>query len=208
MLPVVVSFVVLTTSTLLVAESNASKVARSGEVSIKVGELPALIPPLPTVSLKPLTMMRPGDAEGVEALCEARTRSVNPLGGLVICAPPPPYAPALKETRHKAAITNTAYKRADFFKRKAPNYRESRYLGAKQRIIAEPRLDHSPCARTESVYLSCFFLRCKSLRSSCMLPIWRMTFWLGSSGPRFSATAPWERCFTQKVFSSIAAMTS
>src|ERR1700733_14484314 len=129
MLPVVVSFVVLTTSTLLVAESNASKVARSGGVSIKVGESPALIPPLPTVSLKPLTMMRPGDAVGVEALCEARTRSVNPLGGLVIFAPP--YAPLLQETRPKGAITNTAYKRADFFKRKAPNYRESRDLGAK-----------------------------------------------------------------------------
>src|ERR1700675_3908689 len=112
MLPVKVSLVVLTTSTLLVAESNASKVARSGDVSIKVGELPALIPPLPMVSLNPLTMMRPGDAEGLEALCEARTRSVNPLGGLVICAP------ALQETRPKRAITNTAYKRADFFKRK------------------------------------------------------------------------------------------
>src|ERR1700722_4484209 len=128
MLPVVVSFFVLTTSSLLVAKSNASKVARSGDVSMKVGELPALIPPLPTVSLKPLTMMRPGDAEGLEALCEARTRSVNPLGGLVTFAPP--YAP-LQETRPKGAITNTAYKRADFFKRKAPNYRESRDLGAK-----------------------------------------------------------------------------
>jgi hypothetical protein len=131
MLPVVVSFVVLTTSTLLVAESNASKVARSGDVSNKVGELPALIAPLPTVSLNPLTMTRLGGAVGVEALCEARTRSVNPLGGLVIFAPPPPYAPLLQETRPKGAITNTVYKRADFFKRKAPNYRESRDLGAK-----------------------------------------------------------------------------
>src|ERR1700727_2966371 len=118
MLPVKVSFVVLTTSTLLVAESNASKVARSGDVSIRVGEVPALIAPRPTVSLNPLTMMRPGAAEGVEALCEARTRSVNPVGGLVIFAPPaPPYAPLLQETRPKGAITNTAYKRADFFKR-------------------------------------------------------------------------------------------
>jgi hypothetical protein len=125
MLPLKVSLVVLTTSTLLVAESNASKVARSGDVSIKVGELPALIPPLPTVSLNPSTMMRPGDAKGVAALCEARTRSVNPLGGKVICAP------ALQETRPKRAITNIAHKRADFFKRKAPNYRESRDLGAK-----------------------------------------------------------------------------
>jgi hypothetical protein len=133
MLPVKVSFVVLTTCTLLVAESNASKTARSGDVSIKVGELPALIAPLPTVSLNPLTIMRPGAAEGLEALCEARTRSFNPLGGLFIFAPPfaPPYAPLLQETRPKGAITNTAYKRADFFKRKAPNYRESRDLGAK-----------------------------------------------------------------------------
>ena len=134
MLPVKVSFVALTTSTLLVAESNASKIARCGDVSINVGELPALIAPLPTVSLNPLTMMRPGAAEGLEALCEARTRSVNPLGGLVIFVappPPPPYAPLLQETRPKGAITNTAHKRADFFKRKAPNYRESRDLGAK-----------------------------------------------------------------------------
>src|ERR1700723_788268 len=131
MLPVKVSFVVLITSTLLVAESNASRVARSGDVSIKVGELPALIAPLPTVSLNPLTMMRLGGATGVEALCEARTRSVNPLGGLVMVIFAPPYAPLLQETRPKGAMTNTADKRADFFKRKAPNYRESRDLGAK-----------------------------------------------------------------------------
>src|ERR1017187_1852491 len=125
MLPVNDSFVVLTTSTLLVKDSKANKVDRSGEIAIRPGELPALTSPLPTVSIWPSMMIRPANAVGLEALCEARTRSVNPLGGFLIFTPP------LQETSPKTATTSTACDRADFFKRQAPNCRKTRDLGAK-----------------------------------------------------------------------------
>ena len=83
MVPVKVSFTVFTTSTRLVNESKASRVALSGDIAIKPGELPALIPPRPMVSLVPLMMIRPEEAVGVEALCEAKTRSGRPLVGAV-----------------------------------------------------------------------------------------------------------------------------
>src|ERR1700722_7033865 len=83
MVPVKVSFTVFTTSTRLVNESKARRVALSGDIAIKPGELPALIPPRPMVSLVPLMMIRPEEAEGVEALCEAKTRSGRPLVGAV-----------------------------------------------------------------------------------------------------------------------------
>ena len=66
----------------------------------------------------------PPDAVALVTLCEAKTRSVNPLGG-VLCAPLP------QETKPELATATTASKRADFFKRRAPNYRKTRDLSAK-----------------------------------------------------------------------------
>jgi len=74
MLPVNDSFVVLTTSTLFVRESNDNKVARFGEIAIRPGAVPALISPLARASISPLMMSKPEDAAGLDALCEARTR--------------------------------------------------------------------------------------------------------------------------------------
>ena len=51
---------------------------------------------------------------------------VNPLGVWSVLSQPPP-----QETRLKLAATSTASKRADFFKRQAPNYRKTRDLSAK-----------------------------------------------------------------------------
>jgi hypothetical protein len=82
MLPVAVSVLALMTATLLLTESKTSKVFLSGDISIRPGELPALIPPLPIVSFAPSMIKRPGNAVGVDTLCEAATRVVNPLGGL------------------------------------------------------------------------------------------------------------------------------
>jgi hypothetical protein len=71
------------------------------------------------VSSSPLMSTRPGDAVGLDTLCEARTRVVSLLGD------------DPQETKLKLAMTSTAGKRADFFKREAPNYRKTRDLSAK-----------------------------------------------------------------------------
>jgi hypothetical protein len=70
---------------------------------------------------------------GLEALCEAKTRSVNLLGAVVLDVDPPP-----QETRPKSTDKDAACSRADFFKLQAPNHRKTRDLSAKYRIIAEP----------------------------------------------------------------------
>jgi hypothetical protein len=70
-------------------------------------------------------MTRAPDAVALDALCEAKTRSVRPLGGPVV------LAFELQETRLKLAIASRTVKRADFFKRQAPNYRKIIDLGAK-----------------------------------------------------------------------------
>src|SRR5271169_4841885 len=120
MLPAWVARTVLMTSTLLVAESKASRVERSGEIVIRPGELPAPISDaLAKVSISPSMITRPGNAAGLETLCEARTRVVR-------VGEEPPQA-----TRLKLATASTARKRAAFFKRRAPNYRKTRDLGAK-----------------------------------------------------------------------------
>src|SRR5271154_1976419 len=125
MLPAFDSLVVFTTSTLLLEESKASKIDRSGDISMRPGEPPALIPPRARVSIWPSMIINPANAVGLEALWEAKTRSVSLLGGRVICTP------ALQETKPKLAPISTAYNRADFFKRQAPNYRKTRDLSAK-----------------------------------------------------------------------------
>src|ERR1700678_248441 len=121
MLPICFSVWVLATSTLLLPESKASTVDRSGDIAMRPGELPAAIPPLCSVSISPLMSIRPGGAVGVAALCEARPRVVSPTGPDL-----PPQA-----IRLQTAVTSRANKSAALFKRQAPNYRETRDLGAK-----------------------------------------------------------------------------
>jgi hypothetical protein len=82
MVPVDFSVVVLTTPTLLLTESKASKVARLEVIAISPGEPPALIPPLASTSTEPLMSKSPGSEVGLDTPCEARTRVVSPLGGL------------------------------------------------------------------------------------------------------------------------------
>ena len=69
----------------------------------------------------------PGDAVALNTLCEARTRVVSAFGD------------DPQDTKLKLATTSTTGKKADFFKREAPNYRKTRDLSAKYGIIAERR---------------------------------------------------------------------
>jgi hypothetical protein len=69
---------------------------------------------------------RPADAEVLDTLCEASTRLVNV------------FEDDPQDTKLKLATTSTTGKRANFFKREAPNCRKNRDLSAKYRIIAEP----------------------------------------------------------------------
>jgi hypothetical protein len=66
---------------------------------------------------------KPAAAAGLETLCEAKTRVVTPLGGFEMCGP------ALQETKLKLA--SAIGKRADLFKRHAPNCRKTGDLSAK-----------------------------------------------------------------------------
>src|SRR5580704_10372097 len=120
MAPVRLSRWALTTSTLLVTESKVSTRVLSGVIAMRPGEVPALIPPLCRVSISPLMMSSPAKAVGLETLCEARTRVVS------LFEDDPPQA-----TKLKLATASKAGKRADFFKRQAPNYRKTRDLSAK-----------------------------------------------------------------------------
>src|SRR5580704_19777384 len=120
MLPARAALATLTTSTLLVTESKARTVVLSGVSVMRPGEIPALIPPLTSVSFSPLISTSPGAAVGLDTLCEARTRALR--GG----AEDPP-----QEMRLKLATASTAGKRAALFKRQAPNYRKTRDLSAK-----------------------------------------------------------------------------
>src|SRR5271170_3114320 len=104
------------TSTLLLAESKASTRARLGVSAMRPGELPALIVPLTSVSSYPLMSTRPGAADGLDTLCEARTRVASLLGD------------DPQDKKLKLATTSTTGKRADFFKREAPNCRKNRDL--------------------------------------------------------------------------------
>jgi len=60
-----------------------------------------------------------GNAVGLETLCEARTRVVSLLGD------------DPQDTKLKLATASAAGKKADFFKREAPNYRKTGDLSAK-----------------------------------------------------------------------------
>jgi len=123
--PVLVSFMVFTTLTPFVLESKASTVLRLGEIAINPGEPPALISPaLGKMSYCPLMITSPAADAGPETLCEAKTRSVSPLGGFETVDPPP------QEMKLKLATSKTD-KRTGLFKRQAPNCRKTRDLCAK-----------------------------------------------------------------------------
>src|ERR1700678_4548009 len=90
MLPINDALAVLTTSILFVAISKASRVARFADVTIIVGDVPALIsPPLTMVSYWPSMVNKPPAEVGLDALCEAKTRSVTWLADTVVPAPVP-----------------------------------------------------------------------------------------------------------------------
>jgi hypothetical protein len=123
--PAVVSFTVFTTLTLLLLESNARTVLRLGEIAINPGELPAPISPARgKTSYSPLMITSPPAEAGPETLCEAKTRSVSPLGGFGTTVPPP------QEIKPKLATSKTD-KSTGLFKRQAPNCRKTRDLCAK-----------------------------------------------------------------------------
>jgi len=83
MLPARVSVLVLTTWTPLVTESKTSRVDLSGDMAIRPGELPALIPEArASVSFAALMITRPGPDVGLDMLWDAKTRVAKPLGGL------------------------------------------------------------------------------------------------------------------------------
>ena len=75
--------VVLTTSTLLLAESKASKSCSIGRYRHEARRTARADPRLvPSVSFAPSMITRPGDAVGLETLCEARTRVGQSAGRL------------------------------------------------------------------------------------------------------------------------------
>jgi hypothetical protein len=125
MLPLALSASVFTTWTLLFDESKTIKLERSGEIAMSPGAPPALIVrALATVSYCPLMMRRPGNAAGLAALCDAKTRVANPLGG-------PAFFVLLQETRTKLAATSRTDRSATLFKREAPNDMKNGDLSAK-----------------------------------------------------------------------------
>jgi hypothetical protein len=129
----------ISTAQLLTVELKASRVARSGEITMRPGELPAPIsPPLTRVSISPSMISRPGKAVGLETLCEATTRVVNRVDDVVDV-----LGPAPQQTRLKPATTSRGDKNATLFrsnfKRQAPNNMKDGDLGAKERIIADQK---------------------------------------------------------------------
>src|ERR1700722_6274613 len=115
MVPVNVSLLEFTTSTLLVAESKTSTVLLSGEIAISPGEVPAAISgACGSVSLNESMITSPERAPGPETLCDAKTRVVSLLGGSVS------FGPLLQEPKAKLAAVSAADSRAVFFKRRAP----------------------------------------------------------------------------------------
>ena len=123
--PVLVSLMVFATLTLFELESKAKTVLRLGEIAINPGAPPALISPARgKMSYCPLMITKPACDAGPETLCEAKTRSVSPLGGFGTTDPPP------QEIKLKLATSKTD-KRTGLFKREAPNCRKTRDLCAK-----------------------------------------------------------------------------
>jgi hypothetical protein len=115
------------TSTLLLEESKASTIDRSGDKTMRPGEPPALISAArASVSYSPLMTRRPGAEVALATLCDASTRAVSGDGD----EPP-------QDIKLKLATTRTADERVTRLKRQAPNRRKNRDLSAKYGIIAE-----------------------------------------------------------------------
>jgi hypothetical protein len=86
---------------------------------MRPGDAPALISEARgSVSLVPLMITTPPVDDGPDIPCEAKTRVVIPLGGLVM------LTALLQETKLKA-VAKIAYKRVFLFKRQAPNCRKT-----------------------------------------------------------------------------------
>jgi hypothetical protein len=118
MLPNNLSVLESMTFTLSVAESNTNTVVLSGDVAIRPGAVPAAISEARgSVSVLASMMTTPAADDRLEMPCEAKTRVVSPLGGLVI------FGAGLQETKLKV-IANSADKRLALFKLQAPNCRK------------------------------------------------------------------------------------
>jgi hypothetical protein len=119
MLPLKASVFEFMTSTLFVAESNASTVVLSGDIAIRPGDVPALIcEDRGSRSVLASMITNPPADDKLDTLCDAKARVVSPLGGLIM------LGPLLQETKPKA-MANTPNKRLVLFKRQAPNCRKT-----------------------------------------------------------------------------------
>jgi hypothetical protein len=117
--PFKVSVFEFTTSTLFVAESKTSTVVLCGDVAMRPGAVPAAIcDTRGSRSLLASMMTSPAPDEKLETFCDAKTRVVSPLGGLVM------LIPLLQETKLKA-VANIADKTPVLFKRQAPKCRKT-----------------------------------------------------------------------------------
>jgi hypothetical protein len=101
----------------------------SGVVAINPGEPPVLtLPSTHRIVVLPLTIIRPAcDAVGLEALCEAKTRSVSPLGGFGTTFTAEPQEMKAKTGQHQQDQT----KERISSNVQAPNYSKIRDLCAK-----------------------------------------------------------------------------
>ena len=118
-LPVRVSVFEFTTSTLFVAESNTSTVVLCGDSTISPGAVPAgICETRGRMSRLASMITSPAADDKLETPCDAKTRVVSPLGGLVT------LSPLLQETKVQA-VANSADKRLVLFKRQAPNCRKT-----------------------------------------------------------------------------------
>jgi hypothetical protein len=119
MLPFKVSVFEFTTSTLFVAESNTSTVVLCGDVTMSPGAVPAgICETRGRMSLLASMITKPAADDKLDTPCDAKTRVVSPLGGLVM------LIPLLQETKLKA-VANIADKRPVLFKRQAPKCRKT-----------------------------------------------------------------------------------
>jgi hypothetical protein len=118
MVPVKASVLEFMTSTLFVAESNASTVVLSGDIAIRPGEMPALMcEDCGRRSVLASMITNPPADDKLDTLCDAKARVVSPLGGLVM------LGDLLQETKPKTVAT-MADKIPVLFKRQAPNCRK------------------------------------------------------------------------------------
>jgi hypothetical protein len=124
-LPRLLSLVVFTENTVLLAGSKAITMFRLGEIAINPGEAPAPKGDVGVrVSLSPFTITRLPKALVEVTPCDTSTRSGKPLGGLVRFDPP-------HEAKFKLAHRLTINTRIRLFNRQAPNDMKKEDLSAK-----------------------------------------------------------------------------